>query len=633
MCGFVGFISNKTSDINHETVLNNMLDKIINRGPDDKGTWVDGEVALGHRRLSIQDTSLLGHQPMHSSSNRFVTAFNGEIYNFLELKAELIILGFKFKSDSDTEVLLAACEAWGVEASLKKFTGMFAFALWDKQEKKLYLARDRMGEKPLYYAVLSTGVIFGSQLSSLVEHPCFKKELDRDVIGLYLRHGYIPAPYSIYKNTAKLMPAKFITFEVIPDDILIKEAVTYWYFQNTVKSKSSGVLLEDAKIAVHRLDKLINKSVEQQSKADVPLGAFLSGGIDSSLITAYMQSQSSQPINTFTIGFNDPKYNEAKFAKKIARHLGTKHTEYYIEQNDLLSVVPKLPSMFDEPFADSSQLPTYVVGSLAKQKVTVALSGDGGDELFCGYGRYEKSLKRWAKIEKLPLKIRSLIGKAASNIGPINNVKNFRLLGKNAHELIRGLDYIGCTEFNAYYKRSMSTLSNIELIVKGAAPCITVYDCMQESNSLEHMMYTDTLQYLPDDILVKIDRAFMASSLEGRIPLLDHHIVAFAKSISTDVHRFDGRGKYLLRELLYKKVPKELIERPKMGFAIPLDDWLRDSLKEWANDLLCPARLIKDDIFDVNFVTQLWNQHKAGVNNWGPLLWSILMFNAWVEEQ
>ncbi len=632
MCGFVGFISNSMTDINHDAVLNKMLSKIVHRGPDDYGIWVDGEVALGHRRLSIQDTSVLGHQPMHSHSNRFVIIFNGEVYNFIELKEELILLGFSFKSDSDTEVLLACVEVWGVEASLKRFSGMFAFALWDKKEKKLYLARDRMGEKPLYYADLPTGVIFGSQLNSLVEHPYFKKELNRDAIGLYLRHGYIPAPLSIYKNTAKLMPGELITFEVRANEISNEDAVAYWSFKDTVKKQSSGILLNDTKIALSELDKLISKSVMQQSKADVPLGAFLSGGIDSSLITAYMQSQSSKPINTFTIGFKDPKYNEAKFAKEIAKHLGTNHTEYYIDQSDLLSVVPKLPRIFDEPFADSSQLPTYVVGALAKQKVTVALSGDGGDELFCGYGRYERTHKRWTKIEKIPLPIRNLIGKAASHIGPNTNIKDFTILGKSAHELIRGLDYVGCTNFNSFYKRSMSTLSNVELIVKGASPCITAYDSLQDRNILEHMMCSDTLQYLPDDILVKVDRAFMASSLEGRIPLLDHNIVEFAKSVPVDVHRFDGHGKYLLRELLYKKVPKKLIDRPKMGFAIPLDDWLRDSLEEWANNLLCPVRLERDDIFDVNFVTQLWRQHKAGVNNWGTLLWSILMFNAWLDE-
>lgn len=634
MCGFAGFISiKKTIDFGAESVVRDMLSKINHRGPDDSGTWIEDGVAFGHQRLSIHDLSPLGHQPMHSYSNRFVVVFNGEIYNFLELKEELVALGSVFKSESDTEVLLACIEKWGVEASLKKFTGMFAFALWDKENKQLYLARDRMGEKPLYYSILPSGIVFGSQLGSLTQHPLFDKELDRNAIGLYLRHGYIPAPFSVYKNTKKLMPGNFLVIDIRGNEVITSPTAAYWSFKNVCETYKNKDRINDPKLALSELDVLINKSVKQQSQADVPLGAFLSGGIDSSLITSYMQAQSSKPINTFTIGFKDPKYNEAKFAKEIANHLGTNHTEHYIDQSDLLSVVPKLPLVYDEPFADSSQLPTYIVGALAKQKVTVALSGDGGDELFCGYSRYERTYQRWNKVSKIPKPVRGLINSTSKHINVLNNVHNFKAMGKSTHELIRSLDYLGCADFNSFYKRSVSTLMNVESLVKGASPILSAYDEQAEHDLYSHMMNADSMQYLPDDILVKVDRAFMGSSLEGRIPLLDHNIVEFSKKIPVDIHRFDGKGKYLLRELLYKKVPKKLIERPKMGFAIPLDDWLRGALNEWANDLLCPSRLQQDDIFDVNFVTKMWEQHQSKVNNWGSLLWSILMFNAWLDEQ
>ncbi|MCS6095027.1 asparagine synthase (glutamine-hydrolyzing) [Shewanella baltica] len=632
MCGFVGFIDTKI-DFDVKSVLDNMLSKIIQRGPDDSGVWIADGIALGHQRLSIHDLSPLGHQPMHSHSNRYVIAFNGEIYNFESLREELKSAGISFTSSSDTEVLLACVGAWGLESSLKKFTGMFAFALWDKQQSKLYLARDRMGEKPLYYATLPNSIIFGSQLGSLTQHPNFDKELDRNAIGLYLRHGYIPAPSSVYKNTKKLLPGSFITFHLYGNEIISHPLVNYWSLNHIVENRKNDKCPDQPQIIIDKLDGLINKSVELQSKADVPLGAFLSGGIDSSLITAYMQSQSTVPINTFTIGFKDPKFNEAKFAKEIANHLGTSHTEHYIDQHDLLSVIPRLPVIYDEPFADSSQLPTYIVGALAKQKVTVALSGDGGDELFCGYSRYQRTNQRWEKIKKIPKPIRSVINKFTNKVDIHSNVNNFNLMGKSSHEYIRSFEYLACVDFNSFYKRSVSTLSNVELLVKGALPQLTIYDAKVASGFYEHMMSADTNQYLPDDILAKVDRAFMGSSLEGRIPLLDHNIVEFAKMIPTDLHRFDGKGKYLLRQLLYKKVPKKLIERPKMGFAIPLDEWLREDLNEWANNLLNPIRLETDGIFDVHFVSKMWQQHQSNANNWGSLLWSILMFNAWLDEQ
>jgi asparagine synthase (glutamine-hydrolysing) len=632
MCGFSGFI-NSDAVQNADFVLDKMLTKITHRGPDDTGSWFSDNVTLGHQRLSIHDLSPLGHQPMHSHSNRYVVIFNGEIYNFAELRTELKATGVSFVSESDTEVLLASVEMWGVEIALTKFVGMFAFALWDKQEALLYLARDRLGEKPLYYFSSDEGFVFGSQLGSLAQHPSFKKCIDREALGLYLRHGYIPAPLSIYQKTYKLMPGHLLTVSITDNGFSHKQSVPYWSL--TTQSSKTKQVITDPQQAMKELDALISQSVSLQSKADVPLGAFLSGGIDSSLITAYMQSQSAKPINTFTIGFDNPKYNEALFAKDIARHLGTNHTEHYINEHDLLTVIPKLADIYDEPFADSSQLPTYVVGALARKQVTVALSGDGGDELFCGYSRYQKTFQRWQKFKRIPVPLRSLTGSVLSSVSVNANASDFNFLGKTPKDLIRSLDYVSSRDFASFYKRSLSTLANVEDVIIGSKPQDSVYDVMQvgASSLYDHMMTTDTLQYLPDDILTKVDRAFMASSLEGRIPLLDHRIVEFARSVPVEIHRLDGQGKYLLRELLYKKVPKKMIDRPKMGFAIPLADWLRGALQEWADNLLSPNRLSNDGIFDVDFVSSIWQQHLSGHNDWGTLLWSILMFNSWLDTQ
>ncbi|WP_092793970.1 asparagine synthase (glutamine-hydrolyzing) [Rheinheimera pacifica] len=635
MCGFSGFIAAKSSQLKPDLVLQSMLGKISHRGPDDSGIWLDGRIAFGHQRLSIHDLSPLGHQPMHSASGRFVVVFNGEIYNFQHLRMQLVRLGKVFYSDSDTEVLLAAIEVWGVENSLKQFVGMFAFALWDKQEKKLFLARDRIGEKPLYYSKSEDGIVFGSQLGALAVHPDVDKEIDRNALGLYLRHGYIPAPHSIYVNTYKLMPGCYLEIAFNRDRLVFSQPKAYWSLEASILSTQSEDKISKPDAALFKLDALINDSVELQSKADVPLGAFLSGGVDSSIVTAYMQSQSSVPVNTFTIGFDDEKFNEAKFAKNIADYLGTNHTEYYINESNLLDVVPTLPDIYDEPFADSSQIPTVIVGALAKKKVSVALSGDGGDELFCGYGRYERTVKRWKSISKVPRTFRSLIGSASTLIPPRYNIAYDRVLSNTPRGLIRTLDYLGCSEFKDFYKRSVSSLENCEQVIKGADGVATVYDKSQLAGDAfyEHMMISDTLQYLPDDILVKVDRAFMSSSLEGRIPLLDHRIAEFAWRVPVDIHRYDGKGKYLLRELLYRKVPKNLIDRPKMGFAIPLADWLRGPLLDWSEQLLSENRLEDDGIFDVKFVSGIWQQHKLHIADWSTLLWSVIMFNAWYEKQ
>ncbi|MBO2657666.1 asparagine synthase (glutamine-hydrolyzing) [Shewanella algae] len=624
MCGFTGFISSSTLQ-NKSLIVSDMLQKIFHRGPDDFGIWEDETISIGHRRLSIHDLSSLGKQPMQSVSGRYCIVFNGEIYNFKELKSALEKLNYKFLSTSDTEVLLCAIEEWGLLGALNKFVGMFAFALWDKSLKKLHLVRDRMGEKPLYYYIGDDSFIFGSQLNSLVCHPKFVKKICRSSLALFLRHGYIPAPFSIYEKAFKLSPGQYITIDACDGHFSVNNPVSYW----SVKSNSICVPDEPQGI-LDELDALISNSVRLQSKADVSVGAFLSGGIDSSLVAAYMQEQSSRPINTFTIGFNDKQFNEAKFAKEIASHLGTEHTEHYIAHKDLLSIVPQMATVYDEPFADSSQLPTYLVGALAKEKVTVALSGDGGDELFCGYKRYSSSFERWKKVERIPSPIRSLVGAVSRSI-PLK----YNLHGKRTRDTIRAIDYIGSSDFNIFYKRSVSSLLNINSVIDETEFQSTVYDEVIESGMslYRHMMNTDMQQYLPDDILVKVDRAYMASSLEGRIPLLDHRIVEFSLGVPISVHRFDGHGKYLLRQLLYRKVPERLLDRPKMGFAIPLDEWLRVELLEWAEDLLCPIRLQRDGFFDVAFISKIWKQHKCKSQNWGTLLWSVLMFNNWFDAQ
>lgn len=634
MCGFTGYLIAKHKKIEDDVILNSMLNRIEHRGPDDYGIWVNGPVALGHKRLAIHDLSSLGHQPMHDEQEHLTVVFNGEIYNYKEIRTELINEGKHFKSDSDTEVLLASIAAWGLEIALSKFVGMFAFALWDQKRNKLIIARDRFGEKPLYYGKQGDFFLFGSQLSSLTEHPSFEKVIDRDAVGLYLRHGYIPTPYSVYENISKLLPGSYLEITLEHNNVNVGEVTRYWSLDD-IASKEKCEFYSPEK-AVEQLEKLLGQSVSQQSQADVPLGAFLSGGIDSTTIAALMQSQSSKAINTFTIGFDDKAFNEARFAKDIAQHLGTNHTELYIGEKELLDVVPRLSKIYDEPFADSSQIPTVLVGALAKKKVTVALSGDGGDELFCGYDRYYKTAQRWKKIDRIPSIIKNTCHYLSQKAPCDFSTKGFGWNGKKINrELLRTTDYIGSNNFSGFYKRSVSSFSTTAPFVFGAKEIKSSYD-VKQANSLsdyEYMMLADTKQYLVDDILVKIDRAFMASSLEGRVPILDHRIVEFAWQVPIVTHCYDGKGKYLLRSILNKHVPNKLLDRPKMGFGVPLANWLRGPLLEWADALLYEPRLKVDGVFDVTFVRNIWLQHKRNEADWSSILWAILMFNAWLDGQ
>lgn len=654
MCGFSGFYS-KTGELFKDDIGNtivSMLNQIIHRGPDSYGTWIESNdgIALGHRRLAIIDLSPEGHQPMHSISERYVIVFNGEIYNYQDLKKRLVneapVYNSKFRGNSDTEVMLACIEQWGIEKAVQQFTGMFAFALWDKKEKDLYLVRDRMGEKPLYYGWNNGVFLFGSELKSLVSYPNFRKEINRDALTLYLRHNYIPAPYSIYENIFKLNPGCILKLDTRKSEISIN---SYWSMSEVIsKGITSQIISEDE--AFNELEYLLRDSVKQQMLSDVPLGAFLSGGVDSSTIVALMQAQSNRPVKTFSIGFHEEGYNEAEFAKAVAKHIGTDHTEMYVTSKEALDVIPKIPDIYDEPFSDSSQIPTFLVSKLAKQNVTVSLSGDAGDELFGGYSRYSMSSKAWDKLKFLPTYSR--IGAAklikAIDVEVWNKTLGWTspILGINeksssvGDKLNKVAEVIGVPSYNEFYQRMVSHWKNpSEVVINGREPSYAFNnrDILQNrKNKLDiyhQMMYLDSITYLPDDILVKVDRAAMKNSLETRVPLLDHRIVELSWRIPLSMKVRNGEGKWILRQLLYKYVPRELIDRPKKGFGVPIDQWLRGPLREWSENLLDRNKLLQQGFFEPKLILEKWEEHKTGKRNWGYYLWDILMFQAWLEKQ
>jgi asparagine synthase (glutamine-hydrolysing) len=648
MCGITGFwdISRQISNDYLPIIVQRMSKSLIHRGPDDGGTWVDEEVgiALGHRRLSIVDLSPEGHQPMISADGRYVIVFNGEVYNFPELRKQLQSLRYSFRGHSDTEVMLSSFCEWGVLEATKRFNGMFAFALWDKAERILHLGRDRIGEKPLYYGWCGHTFIFASELKAFKVHPDFQPEINRDALATFLRFSYIPAPYSIYKGIYKLPPATLLSYGGARN--VHPEVVPYWSAREAAESGVSHPFTGSETQAIEELDTLLKDAIAMRMVADVPLGAFLSGGIDSSTVVALMQTQSQQPVKTFSIGFHEQDYNEAQYAKAVAHHLGTDHTELYVTANEVLAVIPKLPSLYDEPFADVSQLPTFLVSQLARNDVTVSLSGDGGDELFAGYNRYFWGRSIWQKTNSIPQIIRHSTAKALTSISPQTWNQSFAAVnamlpaklklaasGDKLHKLASILSF---SNVDTIYAGLVSHWQAPEEVVIGSSELTTV---LSDRNSwtnlpdcIERMMYLDLISYLPGNILVKVDRASMGASLEGRIPFLDHRVVEFAWQIPLSMKIRGNQGKWLLRQVLYKYVPKELIERPKMGFGIPIGSWLRGSLREWAEDLLDESRLQQEGYFDPRPIRQKWDEHQSGNFNCEYHLWNILMFQAWLAE-
>ncbi len=654
MCGLTGFlsVSNTLPHDEWKPLLKKMASLIHHRGPDDNGVWCDSDAGIGlaHTRLSILDLSPAGHQPMASASGRYVMVFNGEIYNHLEIRAylekelETENTAIKWRGHSDTETLLAGFDLWDIEKTIKKTVGMFAIAVWDKQYQTLTLARDRLGEKPLYFGWQGDTFLFGSELKALKAHPDFLGEIDRNAVALQMRHNYIPAPYSIYNGIKKLIPGTLLTISLTNRDV---EAVHYWdprkAIENNVANPFSGTPDE----AVDALDSLLRRTVMQQMISDVPLGAFLSGGIDSSTIVSLMQAQSSRPVRTFTIGFNEKDYNEAEHAKAVAKHLGTDHTELYVSSQQAMDVIPLLPNMYCEPFSDSSQIPTFLVSKLARQHVTVSLSGDGGDELFGGYNRYFKAVNLQSKIAKIPLPLRYLLApmlKALPDqtwktiVSPLSPLlKNKTTEISNKIQLAADLFEHGSHSDIDLYLYLLSHWKKPSELVLNSQNLRTIFSdvtLQPKANSFfQQMMGLDMLTYLPDDILTKVDRAAMSVSLETRVPLLDHRLVEFAWSIPLHYKVRNGDGKWPLRQVLYKYVPKELMERPKMGFAVPIAEWLRGSLRDWAEDLLNEQNLKQEGFFDSNLIRQKWTEHLAGTYDWEHLLWDVLMFQAWMKNQ
>jgi asparagine synthase (glutamine-hydrolysing) len=644
MCGITGFLT--PGGAPETDALAAMTDALAHRGPDDSGLWLDPRagVALGHTRLAVVDLSPQGHQPMESASGRYVVAYNGEVYNHGKLRTELSSAGAAFRGRSDTEVLLAAVETWGPEATLERLVGMFAFALWDREGARLFLARDRMGEKPLYYGWSGGVFLFGSELSALARHPGFSGEVDRDVLALYLRHNYVPAPYCIYRGIAKLPPATYLWVDPARPDA--GAPVPYWSVAQVAAHGQSHPFAGSAEEATDRLEELLRRSVRGQMVADVPLGVFLSGGIDSSTVTALMQAESSRPVRSFTIGFAEAGYDEAPHARRVAEYLGTEHTELYVTPQDALDVIPELPRFYSEPFADLSQIPTLLLCRMARKHVTVALSGDGGDELFFGYPRYRLAQGLWNALRPLPGAVRSPLARLLGGASVAGWNRAFKpaepllrrfgraTVGEKAHALA-GL--LSAPAPEAVYRRLVSHWDDPPQAVPGAAEPPTVLTAPQDGPPLPdlaaRLMCWDMRSYLPDDVLVKVDRASMAVALEAREPLLDHRVVEFAWSLPLSFKVRGGQAKWLLRRVLHRHVSPHLVERPKAGFAVPMGSWLRGPLRDWAEALLDEKHLKDGGHFDPAAVREKWAQHLSGRYDWRHHLWDVLMFQAWLEKR
>ena len=668
MCGIAGWLTASGAGTEElEAAVRRMTAVLVHRGPDDGGFWVDGSagVALGHRRLSILDLSPAGHQPMHSVCGRYTIVFNGEVYNYRALRAELDAAGAaaRWRGRSDTEVVLAAVAHWGLPGTLARTVGMFAFGLWDAETRSLCLARDRLGEKPLYYGWVGGGIVFASELKAFRAHPAWQGEPNRDALALYLRHAYVPAPYSAYRDVFKLPAGTWLRVDVAgaracpwPDGVPPtppSEApglvlAPYWSARKAAERVLTEPFSGDEGEAAEEVERVLAEAVSLQMVADVPVGAFLSGGVDSSLVVALMQAQSAHPVRTFTIGFREETYNEAEHARAVARHLGTDHTDLYVAPSEAMAVIPSMPDIYDEPFADSSQLPTLLVSRLARSAVKVSLSGDGGDELFGGYYRYAWGQRLWTGLGWVPRPLRAGLGRLVRSVPPhawdrlyasVRALIPQRLAASNPGDKLHKLaEILGVEGPDALYYGLVSLWRSPEQVMRpGGREPPTVLTRPAEWPGLPdfslRMAYLDLLSYLPDDLLVKLDRAAMSVSLESRVPLLDHRVVELALRMPVGLRMRHGQGKWLLRRVLYRYVPPALVERPKMGFGVPIGEWLRGPLRDWAESLLARNRLEAGGLLHPVPIRAYWEEHLAGRRNWAYRLWTVLMLQAWTDGQ
>jgi asparagine synthase (glutamine-hydrolysing) len=649
MCGLTGFWQ-PDSGLGQEelrALARNMATGIAHRGPDAAGEWSEAAAgfAVGFRRLSIIDLSPAGSQPMKSASGRYVIAFNGEVYNFEAIRRELSESGASqsYAGHSDTEVMLTAIDVWGLRAAVQRFVGMFAFALWDRKERVLHLVRDRLGVKPLYYGCHDGTLLFGSELKALRRHPSFRAVIDRGALSLYLRHAYVPSPHTIFTGYLKLSPGSILSVRDPGQPLPKPEA--YWSARDVATAGIANPLLADETELAERLDQLLRDAIGLRLISDVPLGIFLSGGIDSSIVAAIAQALSSRPVRTFSIGFSEPAYDEAPHAKRVAQHLGTDHTELYVTPSDALGVVPKLPQLYDEPFADSSQIPTYLVSAMARKHVTVCLSGDGGDELFAGYNRYNHAAQLWAWVSPVPAVARRGMAKALRAPSPefwnrfLTASRPYlpkRLRMEHpADKVAKVAGILELAGLDQVYRHLVSAWRDPgHVAIGGHEPetLLTRSDQPAIADPTLRMMYFDLVTYLPDDILVKVDRASMGVSLEAREPLLDHRLAEFAWRLPLSMKSRGGTGKWLLRRVLDRYVPRALVERPKTGFGLPIDGWLRGPLRDWAEALLEPRRLRGGGFFEPEPIRERWERHLAGRSQEHHRLWAVLMFQAWLEQ-
>lgn len=641
MCGICGAIVRGAGAQSPEAAARAMADAVAHRGPDDFGVWCDegAGVALAHRRLSIVDLSALGHQPMASAGGRYHVTLNGEIYNYRDLRAQLQGAGHRFRGHSDTEVLLAAVEQWGVPGAATRCVGMFAFAIWDRGERLLHLVRDRIGEKPLYYGRLGDAFLFGSELKALQAHPAWTGRIDQLALAQFLQFNYVPSPRSIFEGVRKLVPGTILTVRAA--DLSFDEPRAYWSAAEAVAGALADPFTGTPAEASAELERLLAASVRQQMVADVPLGALLSGGIDSSTVVAVMQSLSPAPIRTFTVGFTADAYNEAAHAKAVAAHLGTDHTEAFLAPRDAMEIIVDLPEIYDEPFADSSQIPAHLVSRVARRHVTVALSGDGGDELFGGYNRYTVGPRLWGAVRAVPAPLRAGLAALLSLIPPALWRRTMRALspvlprGSRQVRLDEKIEKVAgvlrARDAAAVYGGLVAVWPRPP--VAGGGFTETAWPTHPAvRNFAAKMMFADLLTYLPDDILAKVDRAAMRVGLETRVPFLDHRIVQFAWRVPTAMHVHSGVGKRVLRDVLHRHVPRALVERPKMGFSVPVGEWIRGELRDWAESLLSPTRLRNDGLLDAAPIRAAWHDHRSGARDATPRIWGVLMFQAWLDE-